>query len=292
MEIAVWGPCSRWWGALTACALLTGPAGAFAQTATDSPGEPAPISRRELGTLLDGAPDQALTALRAIRGRTLTNFAPRIAAMLRRGQTDPVTDRALETLGALRTPAATDVLSEFTGHRRPSARRQAYRALAQTPGTQARRLLENGLRDSDRDVRGVAAAALGDLGNRASIEPLFAAFERGVVEAAAALGKLGNTTTLERYNQQLGTAPLPVMLSGYREYLRRRDIPSEAKRSIVVLLGEVSGEMVQRFLRAYLETLPRRRRHPLRSLVEDTLRRVVADPTQTTRPTRPARFGR
>ena len=101
--------------------------------------------------------------------------------------------------------------------------------------------------------------------------------ERGVVEAAISIGKLGNAGSVERFTEYLGEAPLSVMLSGYREYLGRDDIPDDAKVDILGRLGEVSGPMVRQFLQRYLDTFPtrgRRSRGRVREVVVETLRRI------------------
>jgi hypothetical protein len=66
------------------------------------------------------------------------------------------------------------------------------------------------------------------------------------------------------------------MLSGYREYLARSELPVEVKTDIVARLGEVSGPMVRRFLEEYLATFAERDRSPLKRHVDQTLRRIPA----------------
>ena len=204
---------------------------------------------------------------------------PAIADMLRSGRADALTDRALNGLRVLAQPSAIDVLTEFTSHRRAAARRHAYRALAAIDDRRVPGLLERGLRDSDRSVRGSAALALGEVGSKANLDVLFVAFERNVVEAAIAIGKLGDAESIARYDEFLGREPLGVMLSGYHEFLRRDAIPLAKKTEIVERLGEVAGVMVRRFLQEYLRTLPEGRirdRKVLehKDLVEETIRRI------------------
>ncbi len=202
---------------------------------------------------------------------------PHLAALLRSGRSDEVTDHALTALRGLAHPSSIDVLVEFTHHRRARARRLAYQALAAIQDRRVPALLEQGLRDSDRNIRAAAARALGDIGATGSVDTLFVAFDRGVVEAAISIGKLGDRRSLERFNGHLGTMPLSVMLSGYAEYLRRSDIPDEVKIDVIGRLGEVSGPMVRAFLQRYLDALPTRgaaARSRVRTVVIDTLRRI------------------
>lgn len=202
---------------------------------------------------------------------------PPIVDMLRTGQPDVVQDRALDALRGLAHPSSIDILTEFTRHRRPGARRRAYLALAAIQDPRVRPLLEQGLRDSDRQVRATCAEQLGRTGARASLDLLFRAFDRGVIEAASAIGRLGDVHAVERFDQHLGHAPLSVMLSGYEQFLTREDIPEDAKIEIIGRLGEVSGRTVREFLGQYLARFNERDRSRLRTVVRDTLARIPAD---------------
>lgn len=199
---------------------------------------------------------------------------PPLVELLRSGQPDAITDRALEALRGLADPSSIGVLSEFTRHRRPGARRRAYLALAAIRDRQIPALLEQGLRDSDRAVRATCALALGQIGARESVEMLFRAFERGVVEAAVAIGKLGDARSVARFGEHLGRQPLSVMLSGYEQFLRRPDIDEATKIDIVTRLGEVSGRAVRDMLSQLLASFPENDRSRLRQVVQDTLRRI------------------
>jgi HEAT repeat protein len=206
------------------------------------------------------------------------SVVPHLATLLRSGRSDEVTDRAITALGGLAHPTGIPVLVELTHHRRARARRLAFEALARISDPRVPALLEQGLRDSDRLVRASSARALGEIGARGSVEILFVAFDRGVVEAAFAIGKLGDRASITRYNEHLGRMPLSVMLSGYHEYLRRTDIPDEVKVEIVGRLGDVSGPLVRAFLQRYLDTFPQSgraaERNRVRTVVIDTLRRI------------------
>lgn len=231
-----------------------------------------------LPRLQSANPDEVREAIDLLVIVDRPEVVPPLAELLRSGQPDRITDRALEALRGLAHPNAIEVLTEFTNHRRVGARRRAYQALAAIDDERVRPLLERGLRDSDRTVRGAAALALGEIGAKPSLDLLFHAFERGVVEAAIAIGKLGDEGSVERYSEFLGREPLGVMLSGYEEYLGRSDIDLETKAAIVDRLGEVAGVMVRRFLQSYLNQFPSRiRDQEVRELfdrVEETIARI------------------
>lgn len=270
----------------------------------EGPAVPAPTIE-DLETIVarlrSTSPDEVREAIDLLSVIDRREVIPPLAELLRSGQPDAITDRALEALRGLEDPSSIEVLSEFTHHRRAGARRRAYAALAAIEDRRIPSLLENGLRDSDRTVRASCALALGTIGARGSLDVLFRAFERGIVEAAVAIGKLGNDGSVERFTAHLGQQPLSVMLSGYEQYLRRSDISEQTKIAIVNRLGEVSGRAVREFLSVYLATLPEggaarpsasRRgqsaapeRRSLREIVQDTIRRIpIEGDTRRTAP--------
>lgn len=241
---------------------------------------------------------------------------PTIADLLRSGPPDEVTDQALDALAALSHPSAMEVLVATTNHRRVDARRRAYVAISTINHRDRPALLEECLSDSDRAIRGLCALSLGDIGSKRSLDILFRAFERGVVEAAISIGKLGDEEDIDRFDTYLGQQPLPIMLSGYKEFLSRNDINKKRKIQVVtgaceaelearkrdqamidrgrtptrdpneVLcepdrlygLGEIGGPAVRRFLFDYLGTFPENGESELQRAVEETIRRIPEDP--------------
>lgn len=238
-------------------------------------------AKTDIATIAAGlnAEDEATvrTAIDNLSATSSPKIIEPLTEFLLSGRADAQTDRALEVIGVLGHPEGIDVLSRFTRHRRESARREAYKALVATKGP-VRSHLERGLSDSDRSIRAMCATALGEVGSQDSLEPLFRAFDRGVVQAATSIGKIGNAKALHRYNQYLEKRPLGTLLSGYREFLIRKDIALKEKEKLVNLLGEVSSPMVRRFLQRYLQELPssaRFRAH--RKHVEKTILRIPVD---------------
>jgi len=219
-------------------------------------------------------PDEVRAAIDDLTVIGAPQCVPPLVALLRSGQPDAVTDRALDALRTIREAGSIEILTEFTHHRRAGARRRAYRALAVIEDRRVPALLEAGLRDSDREVRSNCALALGTIGSRSSLELLFRAFDRGVIEAATAIGQLGDEASITRFDAYLGRVPLSVMLAGYEQFLRRSTIGEEARVGIVTRLGEVSGRQVREFLSTYLGTFGERDRSRLRQTVMDTLTRI------------------
>jgi len=223
-------------------------------------------------------PDEVREAIDLLSVLDRPEVVPPLAELLRAGQPDPVANRALEALRGLASPASIDVLMEMTRHRRPGARRRAFLALAAIQDARVPALLAQGLRDPDRSVRGAAALALGERGATETLDSLFTAFDRGVIEAAIAIGKLVPGAGVERFDAYLGQRPLAVMLSGYGPLLRRTDISAAVKSAIVEKLGEVAGPSVRRFLVEYSTTFGERDRSALKNLVAETIRRIPAEP--------------
>lgn len=270
--------------ALTAATALAQPARRAARRPTaeaDAPAAPR-VTMADLESILtrlrSNDADQVREAIELLTILDAPEVVPPLAELIRAGQSDVITDRAIGALEQVAEPAAIDVLTELVNHRRAGARRRAYAALAAIDDPRVRPLLERGLRDSDRSVRGAAALALGEIGAKPSLDLLFRAFERNVVEAAIAIGKLGDAAAVERYHAFLGQEPLGVMLTGYDAFLRRADLPLATKKAIVERLGEVAGLAVRRFLQDYLASFPERTRdrgvRELQQLVEQTIARI------------------
>jgi hypothetical protein len=210
----------------------------------------------------------------------LAEFAdPRATApltrLLRAGPPDEVTHAAIQALGAISDADSVDVLIEYTRHRRPRVRRLAVQSIAQIRDSRVNdkvnEALRNALRDSNDRVRGVAAIAIGEHGDRGAMDLLFLAFERNVPEAAVSIGKLGGTAEADRLAGFLGRRQLSEILPGFDEFLRRSDFADDAKVNLIHKLEEIAGPDVKRFLTNLLASPP----PGLSQKVKDEAQRVV-----------------
>src|SRR5690606_7804146 len=125
-------------------------------SAAEEPAGPQPTVRDVdaiAARLTSSNPDEVREAIDLLSVTDHPSVVPHLSTLLRSGRSDEVTDRALTALGGLGHPSAIDVLVEFTRHRRAGARRLAYRALAAIEDRRVPALLEQGLRDSDRNIR-------------------------------------------------------------------------------------------------------------------------------------------
>jgi hypothetical protein len=195
--------------------------------------------------------------------------------LLRHGPPDDVTHAAIQALGAISDPASVDVLIEYMRHRRARVRRLAVQSIAQITDARAadkvNEALRQALRDSNDRVRGAAALALGEHGDRGAMDVLFLAFERNVPEAAVAIGKLGGPAESERLAGFLGRRQLSEILPGFDGFLRRSDFSEDAKVNLIHKLEEIAGPDVKRFLTNLLASPP----PGLSQKVKDEAQRVI-----------------
>jgi HEAT repeat protein len=175
-----------------------------------------------------------------------------VAKLLEHGHSDVVTDRALEVLAAVGTPAVGQLLAQYAHHRRVAARARAFTALGRVAGTDRalRELVASGLRDGAPEVRAAAARSLESLRATEATPLLLKALGRGVPEAAVTLGAIGEASSLEGYNGYLRKQPLDVMLTGYERYVLRPDLNEKVKLEVIAKLEDVSGPAVLQFTSA------------------------------------------
>ncbi|MBL8604115.1 MAG: hypothetical protein JNK72_19460 [Myxococcales bacterium] len=197
------------------------------------------IRQASLGNAADGA--------RAIGQALLAGLEPDVAAV------------ALDTLAALARPEGSVAVAAFLEHRRPTLRRHAVVA-AQAINTRAMaRRLEARLGDPDPLVRGDVAAALGEIGDLASMPPLWAALDRDLTatltaqsplahNCALAIGRRGAIADVERLVGYLRRAPFASIAEAFEAALGRRDLDDALKLRIVRAVADVSTPEVQSFL--------------------------------------------
>ena len=202
--------------------------------------------------------------------------ASRITAWLHSGQTDAVTERAVELLGELGRAETLPTLAGLRRHRRTEVRLRAYVALSRVKAPGVSALVAAGLRDPSARVRGAAATALGRIGAKDALPLLWVALERGVGQAALAIGQLASEEGIARLHTELGRVPLKTLLPGYRALLLREDLPLPAKQDIAARLTELSGATVATFFETLLAHDAQRLPAKLRTGLERDVRRLRA----------------
>jgi HEAT repeat protein len=241
-------------GILVGC-LVAPTALAQGRGGSEAPERP-PVDRAALDAAIAGLQDVDLVTVLNSIGQ-LAEFADARAAqplirLLRAGPPDDVTHAAIQALGAISDPDSVDVLIEYMRHRRARVRRLAVQSIAMITASRVadkvNEALRQALRDSNDRVRGAAAMALGEHGDRGALEVLFLAWERNVPEAAVAIGKLGGAAEAQRLAGFLGRRQLSEILPGFDEFLRRSDFSDDAKIDLIHRLEETAGPDVKRFL--------------------------------------------
>ncbi|MBI5500040.1 MAG: HEAT repeat domain-containing protein [Deltaproteobacteria bacterium] len=245
---------------------------------SETPDRP-PVDRAALDAAVASLQDADLvTVLNAIS--QLAEFADARATqplirLLRAGPPDDVTHAAIQALGAISDPESVDVLIEYMRHRRARVRRLAVQSIAMITAARVadkvNEALRQALRDSNDRVRGAAAMALGEHGDRGALDVLFLAWERNVPEAAVAIGKLGGPAEAQRLAGFLGRRQLSEILPGFDEFLRRSDFSDDAKIDLIHRLEETAGPDVKRFLTNLLASPP----PGLSQKVKDEAQRVI-----------------
>jgi HEAT repeat protein len=176
--------------------------------------------------------------------------APLVDALLKRGSSQPVIEKALETEGALKQPASSAAVAPYVKHRAPEVRRAATKALIKTKGPEAVKALKLALRSPDAPVRGIAATGLGTLAAKDALGDLFNALAHGVAESASAIGQLCEPKDCEKFAELTGKHQFDVMSSGFDQILFRneKEMPEDQKIKIVGRLRELGTNESGKYL--------------------------------------------
>lgn len=195
-----------------------------------------------------------------------------LMARIRRGLPADLLDLALETLGVVGQREAGPVLFQLLTHRREAVRLSAVDAIVSCKPRGAERALATALSDSDPRVRAAAALGLGQLGARGSIDDLFHAFERGVLESATAIGQLADAAGADRLLDHLGRVPFDAIAPAVNELLARDDVADRVKLEIVGRLAELATPEVRQYFQELVESLDD---SPVRRAAEDAVARIA-----------------
>lgn len=180
-------------------------------------------------------------------------FALPIVAVLQRGTTVKLATAAIDTLGDLESPQASQVVAEYMQHRDVRVRRAAAKALAKTKGAAAVKALVKGLSDQDPMVRGVSANALGAMKAKDAVPDLFLALDHRVNEAAPSIGMLCAAADCEKLAARVGKIPFDVVSAGLEQALFRSDVPDDTKIKLVGRVRELGTQEANKYLRETLK---------------------------------------
>lgn len=232
--------------------------------------------------LKSGDTAQIKAALDDVRmaGRAGAPAIPAIADLLKQGLSPGLTVTAIDTLGDTEAEAATDAVISYARHRTVALRRAAVSALSKTGGPAAVGALRGALSDSDPEVRGLAATALGAMKARAAVPDLFAALDHKVPEAAASLGELCSSADCDRLAGKLGSVPFDVVTSGLDEVLMRSapEVTDDLKVSIVDWLRDVGTAEAHHFLKGVQARWPARGLRRVKQALDQAVAATAASP--------------
>jgi HEAT repeat protein len=199
-----------------------------------------------------------------------------LAARIEKGLPSELLDAALDTLTVLARPEAGDVLFSLATHRRPTVRRKAIEAIVACRPRGADRVLVAALSDVDPAVRSAAATGLGQIGARTSIDSLFHALDRGILEASTSIGQLAQPGDVDRLLGYLGNLPFDAVTPALSEVLARADVPQQKKLAVVARLAELATPDARTFLEELVASLPEgRQTQSLRDAAQAGAERIV-----------------
>jgi HEAT repeat protein len=201
---------------------------------------------------------------------------PPLAERIRRGLPPDLLDVAVDTLTVLARPEAGPVLFELATHRRGEVRLKAIEAIVACRPRGAPDALVAALSDPDPRVRAAAAVGLGQLAARESIDSLFHALDRGILEASTSIGQLARPEHVTRLVGYLGQLPFDVVTPGLNEALARDDIPERTKLDVVARIAELATPEARTFLEELAASLPEERRNQaVRQAALEAAERIV-----------------
>lgn len=192
----------------------------------------------------------------------------------RRGLPPELLLMTVQTLGAMQQRESIPYLVELARHRSPQVRSKALEALTAMRGNEAVEALRRGLDDAAPEVRLTAVHGIGELADRGSLPILLRAFDRGVFEASDVIGQIGGPEEVRFLIGQLGHVPLPSILGGLGEAIRRADLPQRLRLDLVARLTELATTEVRSFFESIAPDLPGPNNDPVRRAVGDAIVRI------------------
>lgn len=202
--------------------------------------------------LLSGDEARILAALDTIRDTpdAAQKTAPLLAGLLRRGSTERATIQTCAVAAELQQASLSEALVLYLRHRSPKVRAAAARALPRTGGDAAVAALRQALRSPDKQVRGLAATGLGELGANSAVDDLIKALDRRVDPASAALGKLCLQKQCEALLKRLGKLPFEVITAGLDPVMFRKEVSDATKIQIVQAVSALATSDAHAFLQS------------------------------------------
>lgn len=200
----------------------------------------------------------ALDELGKMTGPNAAAAAERVNALLARGASPAVLERALAVAGKLAQPSSSAAVAPYTRHRMADLRVAATRALSLTGGPDAIAALRAILHGGDRASRGLAASGLAALKAKEAVPDLFAVLAKDVPEAAGSIGELCQPADCKKFSDHLGHLPFDLMQTGLGPILLRpeSEVPVELKLDLLERLRKLQTEEATKFLESVRSSYP------------------------------------
>jgi HEAT repeat protein len=207
-----------------------------------------------------------------------------LIARLADGLPPALAERAIEALVAVKATRAIDTLVALMQHRRAGVRLRALEGLAAlaprgSPAAGSAAVLA--LQDPALEVRDAATHALTSLRHTQAVAALLSAHDRGLLSAAAAIGALGGRATIDPLLARVDDGVLEPIIPALDILLLRADFPREAKLKLIDRLASFGSPSAQRYLVALAPRIKPARDARLEQALAAALERLSA-PDETT----------
>jgi len=219
-----------------------------------------------------------LVAAKLLGESGASNAAAPLVELLVLGARPPVVAAALDALGRLKDPSSVEVLGVCANNRNPELRRAAVEALAGIEDARVADILIDRLGDAVPDVRKAAAVALGARRESRAQARLVALVRRNDAEAAPALGNVAAPETVLQIVESHETIDDGVLAATLGAFLKRPDVPDEARETVVGTLARLPGAGAIAALTEYVAAAPDTPARPSKATARKVLKQRSAKP--------------
>ncbi len=234
------------------------------------------LSLEEIAVMLSSSvADEVIMAIEASAMLNNTSAAPLLLERIRAGLPPDMLEAALDALAALNSPASREVFIQMSRHRREAVRVRSARALGAHRDPESEAALVRALSDSSPSVREAAAESLGKVSSSSNLNPLFAAFDRGVVNAGRAIARLASDEQVPRITGLLGRVPFTSLTPVFDTLLSRRDISEGTKLSLVAQVADLGTADARGYFEALRTKLPEDAPPRVRKAIEEAAARIA-----------------
>jgi HEAT repeat protein len=204
-----------------------------------------------LHRLASSDPASVAGAIDELRARGGAADQRALIARLEDGLPPALAQRAIDALVALKAARATDTLVALMQHRRAAVRLRALEGIAVlaprgSPAAGGAAVVA--LQDPALEVRDAATRAVTRLRHTRAVPALLSAHDRGLLSAAAAIGALGGRSSLDPLLARVNDGVFEPIIPALDGFLLRADFPRDAKLALIEKLAKSGSPSAQRYL--------------------------------------------